>query len=53
MAHINSEIQSLYTRLDHLDTDYDILEDAFSQQIERKEIEIEQLDPIEIEEKEV
>lgn len=53
VSHINSELQSLYTRLDHLDTDYDILEDAFSQQIERKEIEIEQLDPVEIEEKEV
>jgi hypothetical protein len=35
--------------LDHLDTDYDVLEERFASQIESKAVEIEQLEPQELE----
>ena len=45
-------MDNLYTRIENLETDYDILEDKFNQQLEDKTMEIEQLDPQELSEKE-
>lgn len=49
---VKESLDDLYTRLEHLDTNYDILEERFNSLIESKAMEIEQVDPQELGEKE-
>lgn len=53
IADIKKRLDDLYANLEELDTDHQILEVKFNDQLKEKTIEVEQLDPQEFEEKEI